>query len=164
MFFSRRRFLWQGSLAAMLCAGPLRAWSAAQNKPGNSLSQGHITGKVSNSSRQLFEGAVGENFKVSQAHGAQPFWLQLAAVEDLPALAPVNTAAMAVPPPKSSSPAVTTAGFILSFTGGPSSGLGQGTYHFEHAKLGQFQLFIVPVGQTPQAYTAVFNQLETTVP
>jgi hypothetical protein len=160
MSLSRRTFLWQGTLAALFCAGPMRAWSANRNNPGNNnLSQGHITGKVTNLSRPLFEGAVGQTFKVSPANGAQPVWLQLAAVEDLPALAPVNTGSMAVPPPQSSSPAIATVGYILSFTGGPSTGLAQGTYLFEHAKLGQFPLFIVPVGQTPQAYTAVFNEL-----
>lgn len=163
MFFSRRRFLWQGTLAAMVCAGPLRVWSANRNTPGNNVSQGHITGKVSNLNRQLFEGAVGSNFKVSTVAGdTQPVALQLAAVEDLPALVPVNIGSMAVPPPKSSSAAVTTVGFMLSFTGGPSTGLKQGTYLFEHDALGQFQLFIVPLGQTPQAYTAIFNQVETT--
>lgn len=163
MSFSRRKFLWQGSLAAMFCAGPLRAWSANRNNPGDSLSHGRITGKVSNLSRQLFEGAVGSSFNVSSVAGnTQPVSLQLAAVEDLPALVPVNPGSMAVPPPQSSSPAVTTVGFMLSFTGGPSTGLKQGTYLFEHDAFGQFKLFIVPLGQTPQAYTAVFNQLETT--
>jgi hypothetical protein len=160
MSLSRRSFLWQGPLAAMFCAGPMRAWSANRTNAGNNnFPQVHITGKVTNLSRPLFEGAVGETFKVSPADGRQPVWLQLAKVEDLPALAPVNTGSMAVPPPKSSSPALTTVGYMLEFTGGPSTGLAQGTYLFEHAKLGHFQLFIVPVGQTPQAYTAVFNQL-----
>lgn len=159
MSFSRRSFLWQGALAALFCAGPMRAWGENRNNPGNSGSQGHITGKVSNLSRQLFEGLVGTSFQVSAPNGNAAS-LQLAAVEDLPALVPVNTASMAVPPPHSSSPAVVTAGFILSFTGGPSTGLAQGTYLFQHSALGQFQLFIVPQAQTPQAYTAVFNQLE----
>src|SRR5215472_13583328 len=121
MSFSRRRFLWQGPIAALFCAGPLRAWSANRNNPGNSLSQGRITGKVSNLSRQLFEDAVGSSFKVTVAGDTQPVWLQLAAVQDLPALVPVNVGSMAVPPPQSSSPAVTTTGFMLSFTGGPST-------------------------------------------
>jgi hypothetical protein len=159
--FSRRSFLWQGALAAVFCAGPLRAWSANRNNPASSLPQGHITGKVSSLNRQLFEGAVGSTFKVSSAAGnTQPAFLQLATVQDLPALVPVNNASMAVPPPKSSSPEVTTVGYMLEFTGGPSTGLAQGTYLFEHDALGQFELFIVPNGQTPQAYTAVFNQLE----
>jgi Domain of unknown function (DUF6916) len=163
MPFSRRKFLQQGTLAALVCAGPWRAWSANRNNPGNST-QGHITGKVSSLSRQLFEGAVGSNFKVlPTVESTQPVWLQLAAVQDLPTLAPVNTGAMAVPPPRSSSPPVTTEGFMLSFTGGPSTGLAQGTYLFDREGLGQFQLFIVPEGRSPEAYTAVFNQVETTV-
>jgi uncharacterized protein DUF6916 len=161
MPFSRRKFLQQGTLAALVCAGPWRAWSANRNGSGNSGSQAHITGKVSGLSRRFFEGAVGSNFKVSTTVGStQPAWLLLAAVHDLPALAPVNTGAMAVPPPKPSSPPVTTEGFMLSFTGGPSTGLAQGTYLFEHDGLGQFQLFIVPEGRSPEAYTAVFNQVE----
>jgi hypothetical protein len=160
MSFSRRSFLWQGTLAALFCAGPMRAWSANRNNQGNSASQGRITGKVSNLSRQLFEAAVGTSFQVSAGQNSRPVSLQLSSVEDLPALVPVNSASMAVPPPQSSRPAVVTVGFILSFTGGPSTGLAQGTYLFEHDALGQFQLFIVPLGQTPQAYTAVFNQVE----
>lgn len=159
MSFSRRKFLQQGTLAALVCAGPLRVLGASGNGPGNNLPHGHITGKVSNLNRKVFESAVGSSFKVSG--GAEAAWLQLAAVEDLPALAPQNTGAMAVLPPQSSS-VVTTEGFMLSFTGGPSTGLAQGTYLFENGALGQFRLFIVPDGRTPQAYAAVFNQLAST--
>ena len=155
MSFSRRKFLQQGTLAALVCAGPLRVLGAT----GNNLPHGHITGKAASLNRSMFESAVGSSFQVTA--GEQTAWLQLAAVDDLPALLSPNTGAMAVPPPKSSK-AVTTEGFMLLFTGGPSTGLSQGTYLFENGVLGQFQLFIVPDGRTPQAYTAVFNHLAST--
>ena len=51
---------------------------------------------------------------------------------------------------------------MLTFTGGPSDGLAQGTYLFEHDTLGEFRLFVVPEGINPQSYVAVFNQVEAT--
>ena len=159
MSFSRRKFLQQGTLAALVCAGPLRVLGATGNNPVNNLPYGHITGKTASLNRSLFESAVGSSFTVTA--GDVTASLQLATVDDLPVLVSPNTGAMAVPPPKSSR-AVTTEGFMLSFTGGPSTGLAQGTYLFENGALGQFQLFIVPDGRTPQAYTAVFNHLAST--
>ena len=158
--YSRRKFLQQGTLAALVCAGPIKIWSAGRNNPGNSPSQVHITGKAMGLNRQQFVAAVGSSFMVVEAGNTQPVFLQLAAVSDLPALVPVNLGSMAVPPPTPSRAPVTTEGFMLSFTGGPSDGLAQGTYVFENATLGQFRLFIVPEGITPQTYVAVFNQVE----
>jgi hypothetical protein len=105
--------------------------------------------------RQAFTGAVGSSFEVTSESLKQPVWLRLLAVNDAPALTPVNTASMAVPPPKHYSK--TTTGFVLSFGGGPVENLAQGTYTFQSSALGQFSLFIVPAG--PQQYSAVFNHI-----
>lgn len=164
MAFSRRKFLQHSSLAALACATPWRAWSENTNAPGSSSPLGHITGKASNLTRQALEGAVGSSFKVSTVDGnGQAAWLILAAVHDLPALTPVNAGSMAVPPPRSSSPPVSTEGFMLSFAGGPSTGLAQGTYVFQHDVLGTLKIFIVPAGMGVQSYTAVFNEVSSAV-
>jgi len=51
--------------------------------------------------------------------------------------------------------------FSILFHGPSDRQLEQGTYHFEHPKLGEFPLFIVPVGPlTDEAYyEAIFNRL-----
>jgi hypothetical protein len=51
--------------------------------------------------------------------------------------------------------------FSITFRGPGDCLLPQGTYVFEHGTLGQFDLFIVPIGQDEQGlyYEAVFNRL-----
>ncbi len=53
--------------------------------------------------------------------------------------------------------------FALLFRGPAAEQLGQGLYRIEHAALGVFDLFIVPVAQdqTGRYYQAVFNRLIT---
>ncbi|HEY6308182.1 MAG TPA: twin-arginine translocation signal domain-containing protein [Candidatus Angelobacter sp.] len=150
---SRRKFLQNGAVAAAtLAAAPLSAWSSGPSTPTLS----HPGSKTLMLSRQAFEQAVGSAFKVSTgAANSQPVWVTLLAVNDLPAVAPINAGIMAVPPPRSST-SVTTTGFMLLFQSSAPP-LGQGSYTFEHAKLGQFPLFIVPGGT--QTYVAVFNLL-----
>lgn len=161
---SRRKFLQHGALAAAALAGaPLPAWSSEHQPPADpgsqhsTTSRSHISGTVSLFDRQAFEQAVGSAFQVSTGANSQPVWLTLLSVNDLPALAPVNVGAMAVPPP-SSSVAVATTGFMLMFQSSAQP-LKQGNYAFEHPTLGKFQLFIVPGAPGTQSYTAVFNLL-----
>ena len=51
--------------------------------------------------------------------------------------------------------------FSITFLGPGDVMLPQATYPFEHEALGQFDLFIVPIGQDEQGiyYEAVFNRL-----
>ena len=53
--------------------------------------------------------------------------------------------------------------FSVLFEGPDTAPLGQGTYSFKHARLGNFDLFIVPVGHKGQKiqYQAVFNRAVT---
>lgn len=55
-----------------------------------------------------------------------------------------------------------TAGhFSLLFRGDATQPLDQNTYRFEHARLGRFEMFIVPVGRPGEThcyYEAVFNR------
>jgi hypothetical protein len=165
MAVSRRQFLKHGTFAAVACAAsPLPAWSGQENSVGAAHSQNRVLGKVQGLSRQAFSSVVDSAFKVSLNSGnSQPVWLRLVAVNDLPAIALVNAGIMAVPPPKQTS-VVSTIGFMLSFSGGPSEGLPQGSYSFEHDRLGTFPLFIVPAAAGLQSYTAVFNTLNTVIP
>jgi hypothetical protein len=50
--------------------------------------------------------------------------------------------------------------FALLFRGPLESPCGQGIWPIDHARLGQFALFLVPVGRDPQGmqYEAVFNR------
>ena len=53
--------------------------------------------------------------------------------------------------------------FSLLFRGPGQKMLAQGTYDFEHERLGTFPMFIVPVSRETESvvYQAVFNQLVT---
>ena len=111
--------------------------------------------------RNAFSGAVGTNFKVFIGAAQPPVWVTLLAVEDLPAIAPVNPASFAVAN-KRNGFAPTSSGFVLLFGG--SSPVPQDTHLFEHQDLGRFALFTVPGGNGAQVYTAVVNRLDAAVP
>jgi hypothetical protein len=51
--------------------------------------------------------------------------------------------------------------FSVVFRGPRESFLSQGTYNFTHPQMGEFSLFIVPMGQDDEGtfYEAVFNRL-----
>lgn len=165
-------FLRQGVFTAAACAGspllalgggratggkdevePLRKVPSAHLKSDNW--QDHAAA-LNNLDRSAFSGAIGTDFKVLLATGASA-WVKLTAVEDLPAVAPVNSGSFAVPQ-KGSSFAPSTSGFVLVFSG--SSPLPQETHLFEHAQLGRLALFTVPAGNGQQIYTAVVNRLD----
>jgi len=170
--FSRRIFLRHGVLAAVACAGnPLMAFGARrapigsneegapQRTPGAGSDnwQDHAAA-LDRLGRNAFSGAIGSSFKVFTAAGQLPVWVTLLAVEDLPAIAPVNPASLAVPN-KRNGFAPTSSGFVLLFGG--SSPVPQDTHLFEHQDLGRFALFTVPGGNGTQVYTAVVNRLDT---
>ena len=50
--------------------------------------------------------------------------------------------------------------FSVSFSGSADLGLGQGSFHFEHERMGGFDLFLVPIGRHRDQirYEAVFNR------
>ncbi len=173
MAVSRRRFLHNGVLAAAACAThPLLALSSPRRPIGDNQDNGlptlpHSSGTddwkahaaaLDHIDRNLFSGAIGETFKVTVPN-AQPVWVTLLAVEDLPQPAIPNAASFAVRN-KSAAAGPGTSGFTLRF--GSSSSLPQGTYLFQHSKLGSFALFTVP-GSDGQSYTAVINRLDAVV-
>lgn len=169
---SRRIFLHHGVLAAVACAASPVFALGSQRSVGGSEDTGALprqpsTGGSNNwqdhsaalqgMSRGQFAGVVGTNFKVILPDNAQPVWITLQAIEDLPEIAPVNSASFAVPIKQSAVAPVapTTNGFLLKFGG--STPVAQGTYLLEHDSLGPFALFIVPAGSG--VYTAVINRL-----
>ena len=178
MAFSRRRFLQHSAMAAAACAAaPLPGWGRGVNKPAGqgAPAQAHqatppkfppaqltpgAMDALGHMSRQDFVQAIGEAFQVTPGSPkASPVFLRLLAVNDLPALAPVNPASMAVSP-RPSTPVVTT-GFMLQFAGTGTRPLAQGTYVFQHPVLGQFALFVVPGNGPQQTCTGVINWLGT---
>ena len=171
--FSRRIFLRHGVLAAAACAAnPFSAMAFggrrtpiggseegnSQKTPGAGSDnwQDHASA-LDRLGRDAFSGAVGSRFKVFTEATQLPVWVTLFAVEDLPAIAPVNPASFAVPN-KRSGFAPTSNGFVLLFGG--SSPVPQDTHLFEHQDLGRFALFTVPAGNGQQIYTAVVNRLD----
>jgi uncharacterized protein DUF6916 len=171
--FSRRIFLRHGVLAAAACAanpfstmafGARRAPIAGNEEGGTQRTpetgsdnwQDHAAA-LDHLDRNAFSGAIGSSFKVLTAAGQLPVWVTLLAVEDLPALTPVNPASFAVPN-KRNGFAPTSSGFVLLFGG--SSPVPQGTHLFEHQDLGRFALFTVPGGNGQQIHTAVVNRLD----
>ena len=87
---------------------------------------------------------VGTTFRVSVAPGRAAA-IQLLSVRRLAAIGPAPTGE----------------GFSLLFSGSRSNRFGQDNFTVDHAKLGRFSMFIVPVGPAgaDQRYEAVFNRL-----
>ena len=171
--FSRRIFLRHGVLAAAACAGnPFSAMAfgvrrtpvggSEERDPrrtpeaGSDNWQDHAAA-LDHLGRNAFSSAIGSSFKVFTSAGQLPVWVTLLAVEDLPAIAPVNPASFAVSN-KGTGFAPTSSGFVLLFGG--SSPVPQDTHLFEHQDLGRFALFTVPAGNGSQVYTAVVNRLD----
>lgn len=173
MAVSRRMFLQQGVLAAAACATtPLLALGSKRptgsddqtrelppHSSGSGSWQDHASA-FDHLVRSQFAGAVGTEFKVIIEGSAQPIWVTLSAVDNLPAPASLNPGSFAVPPPTSTA-APSTDGFVLSFWG--SSPLPQGSHLFHHSALGSFALFTVPGGANQQISSGVVNRLAPAV-
>jgi hypothetical protein len=160
MSVSRRNLLKNTAFAALVgLARPLYSWSGHNNNSGGKALQPLVNNNLSHLNRKLFTQVVGSSFKVTEERGnSSPVYLRLIAVEDLPPLVPVDEGAMAVPPPKINS-SQQTDGYVLIFSSSLPKPLPQGTYEFEHARLGSFSLLIVPGGGGFQTYCAVINHL-----
>jgi hypothetical protein len=52
--------------------------------------------------------------------------------------------------------------FSITFAGPVDDSVGQGLYKMSHGRIGEFELFIVPVGKNAEVffYEAVFNRLK----
>jgi hypothetical protein len=160
MSVSRRKLLQNSVLAAFaFAAGRLHAGTGQKDGSSADSPPDKPAVTLKTLDRAAFAGALGSGFQVSPTTGkSSPAWLRLLAVQDLPALASVNPALMAVPPQQKSAPIQTT-GFMLQFLGTLPEPLKQGTYNFDHPQLGKFSLLIVPEGPGQQTYIAVINRL-----
>lgn len=169
MAVSRRMFLHHGILAAAGCAttfakskGPIGSDDQTRTSPkpasaaGSGSWQDHANA-FDHLSRGQFADAVGTPFKVTLEGSAQPVFVTLTAVRDLPALAQANVASFAVPNNRSAV-APSTTGFLLLFWS--SSPLPQGTHLFQHPSLGNFALFTVPSGNGQQTFVGTVNRLD----
>ena len=98
----------------------------------------------------LFSGRVGDVFKIER-DASQPLEVSLVEVRDLSN--PNNQASPILMPDARTDP------FSLLFRGPSDHALTQGIYRFNHRRIGQMDLFIVPVAGTADGifYEAVFN-------
>ena len=156
---SRRKLLQHSMLAAFALAARRLHAGTSQKAGSDGPPDQAQDATLKQLDRAAFTRALGSAFQVSPTTGkSSPVWLRLLAVEDLPALVPVNPGLMAVPPKQKSVP-IQTSGFMLDFLGTLPEPLAQGTYVFDHPQLGRFSLLIVPLGQGQQTYVAVINRL-----
>lgn len=173
---SRREFLRCGSLLAAGAVLPaaLIAQSSRQGdihldgdgsielsglKGSNTLPQpGAAHALLPQWERHSFLRCVGESFSV-QSKDSQQVWLTLTALTDFPAPLPVNPAILNVPPPKSLAPPVETEAYFLTLHAALNKPLAQGSYSFDHEKMGPFSMYISP-GSDSETYIAVVNRLK----
>jgi hypothetical protein len=176
MLVSRREFLRCGSFlaAGAILPGALTAQSGrhvAINSDGNgSIGLSGIQGNgalthpaaahalLPQWERQSFLRCIGESFSVQSKDNQ--VWLTLTALTDFPAAEPVNPASLNVPPPKSSAAPVETEAYFLTLHAALSKPLAQGSYSFDHEKMGPFSMFIAP-GSDGETYVAVVNRLKS---
>jgi hypothetical protein len=99
-----------------------------------------------------FSAHLGETFQVHRG-SADAIAVELIQATDRGRSAPAEDQAVAVPQESES--------FSIIFLGPPDRMLSQGTYRFEHAHIGSFPLFVVPIGTANGRiqYEAVFNRM-----
>ena len=128
MAISRRRLLHHGVVTALACM--VRPAFALNRKrliddndppaessirPDSGLENWkNYASALDRLSRGSFAAAVGTHFKTMDEAIAQPVWLTLYAVEDLTPPGATSSASLAVPP-RRSSPAPASSGFVLVF-------------------------------------------------
>jgi len=163
MSVSRRQFLQRGGILAAGAVLPLKLFGASVDQPAKgpittgTKGQPSVPLSLPQWNQQFFRNSVGSEFSVQQS-AKNKVWLKLLSVAEPPAVAHSNnSASMSVHPPKPPSAAPQTENYLLQFYGTTAKPLTQGTYLFEHEKIGQFYLFIVP--DSNQTYTAVINRL-----
>jgi len=154
MSISRRKFLRSGTLVALAAAVPLNSAIAVLGQKvgvdgGNRIDlspQEVAADPLANYTKATFQQYLNSIFRLSGGI-YKPVDVTLLSVSDmLPANAPVE-------PGKEC--------FTLLFRG-ESIALPQGTYTVDHASLGRFALFVVPVGADDngvQGYLATINRL-----
>jgi hypothetical protein len=151
MNVSRRKFMKAGIMVAAFAGLPLTAQIAkageakigrsktlAGSQPSFSLKPLDTIGYYN---RSTFAGHVNTEFRVHLGQ-SKVSRIKLVAVRDVPGASQES--------------------FSLLFSGAKGKGFPQKTYKVEHAALGKFSLFLVPVGMRtrsgPEYFEAVFNR------
>jgi len=142
---SRAGLLKLGAAAALvLGVGPAARAVAGNNKPAESTDAAPANGGSAHGPRYLrhatYVPLVGSTFKIHRLH-ARPLSVTLLSATRLPSEAGES--------------------FSLIFRGHGNAKLGQETYTLEHPRLGEFPLFLVPVGAPlkGQDFQAVVNRI-----
>ena len=141
---TRREFLW--NCAALTAAAALTPAPALAVPSRSGLREVGLD----DLSAEAFAGQVNTRFVVRDSAGPTVSLL-LATIEPAASGADIHSLAAAEPQEQ----------FSLFFAGPVAQRLGQNTYAFEHASLGRFQMFIVPVGRPVSGcwiYEAVFDR------
>lgn len=137
MSLSRRKFLEVGSIVAVSSALPMQA-SSTKTVESSALP---IDGSLHGITSQQAEELIGSRFSVDAGLG-RPLQMELVSVESQ---APhVDDGA-------------TGESFILQFELVRGASVPQGTYVFEHEKVGTCSLLIVPTRKPSAGYAAVIN-------
>jgi uncharacterized protein DUF6916 len=145
MSISRRRFLKTGALAgAALPIASLTALGQKGSKPGSGGSAPATGDALARLTKSDFAGSVGTQFTI-RLTTLNTLKVDLYMLNDTKLGEGNNT----------------LDNFSLIFRGYHSTPLKQNSYRFEHSKLGNFLLFIVPAGTlgTAKLYQAVFNRM-----
>jgi hypothetical protein len=127
---TRRSLLRSGAVAAAATLVGMRPWAPASA----AAAPGHLL-------RSSYEGLVGQSFSVGSVE------LRLLSVADV-AGAGVDA-----------SLAGSEDAFVLTFSASRSAALKAGTHTFRHSRLGEFELFVSPVGRpADRVYEAVVDR------
>ena len=146
MSVSRRRFLEAGMLATLFAAVPLKnalgqTWKDRDGNPVDSSTSGVQNDPLANYTKATFISYLNSVFQLRIGFGVAA--VTLLRVDDMAAAKGGEC-------------------FSLLFRGGGGRALPQDTYTVEHAALGTFKLFLVPVGADDngaQGYLATMNRL-----
>ncbi len=146
---TRRKFLING-IVTTIFAGLITRFggvASGQRNPGGSV-QSKDTDLVAYYDKAAFAAYVKSDFRF-HVEGRQTKYLRLVKVEDFPVKERLRTVDEC---------------FRLAFTAPRGTNLAQKTYGVEHAALGTFALFIVPIGiqyGNEEHYEAVFNRRDS---
>jgi uncharacterized protein DUF6916 len=143
---SRRKFVKAGIMATLFAALPLKTAAPAWARPRVRRPKPTLPDPLNYYTKSTFVPYVNTDFRIYPG-SSNPRDVTLVEVRDLSA-----QYGMASPDEC----------FSLLFLGAAGTALPQKTYQVEHAALGKFALFIVPISrhnsQDPEYYEAVFNR------
>lgn len=147
MTFTRRKFIQSSAIAAVAAALGNAAGGAVLGRETGLFARSSENGPhpLSYLTREHFEPFIGNAVRIRNEEGRTAV-ITLREAADLKNQ--LNTQR-----------GYTGESFRLAFESARKTRLPQGTYHFEHESLGQFALFLVPVGGSGIHYEAIVNRV-----